>query len=118
MPCLLDNLRLLEAAQGYAMLGLYMQSNRELERMSADTRHWPEVLAVKLAIFGGLRLWDMVEIAALQLKDSANGNPWWLSMAARARREIRAARWRERAGARKAGAATVAFGQKAAAGVL
>ncbi len=87
MSCLLDNLRLLEAAQGYAMLGLYMQANKELEQMSSNTRHWPEVLAVKLAIFGGLKLWEMMEIVALQLKDSARGNPRWIQLAERARGE-------------------------------
>jgi hypothetical protein len=98
MSCLLDNLRLLEAAQGYATLGLYMQSNRELEQMSADTRHWPEVLAVKLAIFDGLNLWEMMEIVAAQLKDSARGNPRWIELAEGAWQETRAARQRERRG--------------------
>lgn len=74
MPCLLDNLRLLEAAQGYAALGLYIQANRELEQMSSDTRHWPEALAVKLAIFDGLKLWEMVEIIAAQLQDYAQSS--------------------------------------------
>ena len=99
MPCLLDNLRLLEAAQGYAALGLYMQSNRELEQMSPETRLWPEVLAIKLAIFDGLNLWEMVEIVALQLKDSARGHPQWISMAERARRQTHAARQRDKSGA-------------------
>jgi hypothetical protein len=102
MQCLLDNLRLLEAAQGYATLGLYMQSNQELEQMSRETRRWPEVLAIKLAIFDGLKLWEMVEIIALQLKDSAKGNPQWIWMAEMARRETRAARIRERAAVRAA----------------
>ena len=107
MPCLLDNLRLLEAAQGYSELGLYMQANQELEQMSAETRHWPEVLAVKLGVFDGLRLWEMVEIVAMQLADSAAGNPRWISMAEIACRETRAARRRESSGgvtgAREAG---------------
>jgi len=71
MPSLLDNLSLLEAAQGYTELGLYMQANRELERMSHETRHWPEVLAVKLDIFAGLRLWEMAEIVVVQLAASS-----------------------------------------------
>ena len=96
MPSLLDNLCLLEAAQGYATLGLYLQSNRELEQMSADTRFWPEVLAVKLAIFDGLKLWEMVEIVAFQLLESAEGNPRWLSMAETARQGTRAALDRDR----------------------
>jgi len=95
MQCLLDNLRLLDAAQGYATLGMYLQSNQELEQMSPDTRLWPEVLAVKLNIFDSLKLWDLVEITAMQLKDSANGNRRWLKMAERACREMRAARVRE-----------------------
>jgi hypothetical protein len=92
MPSLVDNLRSLEAAQGYATLGLFMQANRELEQMSPETRRWPEVLAAKLDIFNGLHLWDMVEIVALQLADSAAGNPRWLSMADTARRQTRLAR--------------------------
>ena len=88
MPSLLDNLRLLEAAQGYAALGLYMQANNELEQMSFETRNWPEVLAVKLAIFDGLKLWEMMEIVALQLCDSARGNPGWLQLAYSARMRI------------------------------
>ena len=95
MSCLLDNLRLLEAAQGYATLGLYMQANQELEHMSHDTRHWPEALAVKLDIFDGLHLWEMVEIVAVQLTASAAGNPRWISKAETARQQTRAARRRE-----------------------
>jgi hypothetical protein len=64
--------------------------------MSSDTRHWPEVLAVKLAIFDGLKLWEMVEIVATQLAESARGNSRWISMAETARRQTRAARQRER----------------------
>jgi hypothetical protein len=107
MPSLLDNLRLLEAAQGYATLGLYTQSNRELEQMSYDTRHWPEVLAVKLAIFNALKLWEMVEIVAMQLRDSARGNPRWLRLAESAWRETSAARRREQGGVREHGASPV-----------
>ena len=95
MQYLLDNLRQLEAAQGYATLGMYLQSNQELEQMNADTRLWPEVLAVKLTIYDGLKLWDLVEITAMQLKDSANGNRQWVRLAERACREMRAARMRE-----------------------
>jgi hypothetical protein len=94
MPSLLDNLRLLEAAQGYSELGLFMQANHELEQMSYETRHWPEVLAVKLTIFWGLKLWEMVEILALQLGACAKGNPRYLTMAATARQHIHAVRQR------------------------
>ncbi len=101
-PRLLDNLRLLEAAQGYAALGLYAQANRELEQMSPQTRYWPEVLAVKLTIFDGLKLWEMVEIVAVQLADSAQGNPLWISMAEIARRDTLAARRQEARSGRSA----------------
>ncbi|HEX4083737.1 MAG TPA: hypothetical protein VHY22_02410 [Chthoniobacteraceae bacterium] len=92
MPSLLDNLRLLESAQGYAILGLPMQANRELEQMSPETRQWPEVLEVKLAVFTGLNLWEMVEIVAWQLADRAAGNPRWITMAEDARRRTLDAR--------------------------
>jgi hypothetical protein len=100
MSRLLDDLRLLEAAQGYATLGLHMRANQELEQMSPGTRHWPEVLAVKLAIFDGLKLWEMVEIVAMQLRDSARGNPQWTRLAEKAWQETRTARQRERRGSR------------------
>ncbi len=112
MPTFLfDNLRLLEAAQGYAALGLYTQSNQELEQMSADTRHWPEVLAVKLAIFNGLAIWEMVEIVAMQLRASAKGDPQWLRMAESARLETRAARRREGLAVRDSGTRPAFAGQ-------
>jgi len=110
MQYLLDNLRLLEAAQGYATLGMYLQSNQELEAMSTDSRLWPEVLAVKLAIFDGLKLWDLVEVTAMQLKDTANGNRRWVTLAERACRQMRAARLRENLFARgKSGAKAASF---------
>jgi hypothetical protein len=109
MPCLLDDLRLLESAQGYATLGLYMQANQELEQMSHDSRYWPESLAVKLAIFDGLKLWEMVEIVAAQLTDRAKGNPRWVSMAESARQQTRAARQLERIGMKQAGSGRVNF---------
>jgi lipopolysaccharide biosynthesis regulator YciM len=88
MPRPLDeNRRLLEAAQGYAAMGLYMRANQELERMSHDSRHWPEALAVKLAIFDGLELWEMVEIVAAQLADRAAGKRRRITMAETVRRE-------------------------------
>jgi len=95
MHSLLDDLRHLEAAQGYSTLGLYMQANQDLEQMTPCTRHCPEVLAVKLAIFEGLNLWEMVDIVAAQLVVSAAGNPQWISMAESAARATRAARRRE-----------------------
>jgi len=103
MPSLLDDLRLLEAAQGYAELGLYMQANRELEQMSRETRFCPEVLVVKLAIFGGLRLWDMVEIIATQLARAEKGDPRWTEVAEMAHRAIRAGRERDELAAARGG---------------
>jgi hypothetical protein len=92
MSCSLENFRRLEAAQGYAVLGLYMEANKELEQMTAETRHWPEALAIKLAIFSGLRVWELAEVVAAQLRDRAQGNPLWLSVAEEARKRMRAAR--------------------------
>jgi hypothetical protein len=110
MQSLLDNLRLLDAAQGYATLGMYMQSNQELEQMTVDSRLWPEVLAIKLTIFDGLKLWDMVELTAMQLRTSANGKRRWLRIAEKACREMRAARMRENLFAReKTGAKAASY---------
>jgi len=61
------------------------------------------VLAVKLDIFDGLELWEMVEIIAVQLTASAAGNPQWVSKAETARRQTLAARRRESFGMMKAG---------------
>lgn len=80
--------RLLEAAQGYATLGLYQLANAELERMDRETRLWPEVLAVKLSIFSALELWEMAEIAAWQLADCARDHAQWAPLASSARAAI------------------------------
>jgi len=98
MQCLIDDLRLLEAAQGYATLGLHLRASQELEQMSRETRLWPEVLSVKLAIFDSLKLWDMVEIIVMQLGESARDNPQWMAMAEMGRRRLHTARQRERTG--------------------
>lgn len=76
-----ESRRLLEAARGYLTLGLYQHANGELERMSRETRLWPEVLAIKLSIFSALELWELVEIAAWQLTDCAGGNANWALLA-------------------------------------
>ena len=70
-----ENRRLLEAARGYVTLGLFQHANGELEQISRDMRFSPEVLAVKLAIFSGLKLWEMAEIIAWQLAERAGENP-------------------------------------------
>lgn len=101
MRPLLDNLRSLETAQGYAELRMFIRSSIELDRMSRETRGWPEVLEVRLANFRGLKAWDLTEMAAEQLAESAGGNPRWLALAAGARIEARIARHRELAAHRR-----------------
>jgi hypothetical protein len=46
MPLVENDLKHLTAAQGYVMLGMWLDANAELEEIDAEVRHVPEVLVV------------------------------------------------------------------------
>ncbi len=81
------DLQHLNAAQGFATLGMYEDANAELEEIDAFCRASPEVLEVRVEIYCGAKKWDMMQVVATKL---AQHNPsearWCVSRAYATRR--------------------------------
>jgi tetratricopeptide (TPR) repeat protein len=63
-----DQLRL-RAAHGYIELGLFEEANAELEEIDPFCRHLPEVLMARLAIYHGLKKWELLAVVAERLAE-------------------------------------------------
>ena len=59
----------LRAAAGYIELRLFEEANVELEGIDPCCRHLPEVLTARLAIYHGLKKWDLLAVVAKRLAD-------------------------------------------------
>jgi predicted Zn-dependent protease len=44
-----------------------LEANEELEQIDADVRHVPEVLAMRLQIYGALKKWELMQTVAARL---------------------------------------------------
>lgn len=79
--------RHITAAQGYVELGMFLDANAELEEIDSDLRAAPEVLAVRLGIYTGLKKWELMQVVA---KSLVNHDPdevqWSISLAYATRR--------------------------------
>jgi tetratricopeptide (TPR) repeat protein len=79
----------LRAALGYVELGLFLEANEELEKIDAFNRAAPEVLALRIEIYRGLKKWElMVEIAKRLNQFQPNEVQWILSYAFATRRAV------------------------------
>jgi tetratricopeptide (TPR) repeat protein len=78
----------LNAAHGYADLGLWLDGNAELEQISPDFRDATEVLAIRLRIYRALEKWDLMQVVARQLAlrdpDNVSATIEWAFAARRA----------------------------------
>ena len=76
-----ENERMLVAAQGYLELGLPLEANNEIENMSAEVRHLPAVLEVRVQIYRALEKWELMQTVAKQLAlhdpDEPQFTIWW-----------------------------------------
>ncbi len=59
----------LRAAHGYIDLGMYIDANEELEKITPDVRHVPEILEARLLIYQGTAKWEAMEAIATALVD-------------------------------------------------
>jgi tetratricopeptide (TPR) repeat protein len=57
----------LRAAHGYVELGMFEEANGELEEIDPFCRHLPEVLLARLAIYHGLKKWELLAVIAKNL---------------------------------------------------
>ena len=67
MPLEPDDQRHLTAAEGFLELGLPLDANEELERITPETRHTTEVLVVRAQIYLKLKKWDLLQVVAKRL---------------------------------------------------
>ena len=95
MPLTADDQRHLTAAEGYAALRMYVDANAELEAISGEVRHVPEVLTVRLEICRRLEKWELMRTVAGRLAAHDPDDVQWaisLAYATRRAQSIEAAR--------------------------
>jgi tetratricopeptide (TPR) repeat protein len=69
MPLESANQRHLQAAHGYIELEMFEEANAELEEIDPFCRHLPEVLLARLAIYHGLKKWELLAVVAKKLAE-------------------------------------------------
>ena len=76
-----------EAASGYVQLGMYLEADAELDEIDPFCRAAPEVLAVRLEIYAGLKKWELMQVVAKRLAEfQPNDIQWTISLAYATRR--------------------------------
>ena len=76
-----------QAAVGYVELGMFQEANDQLENIDAFNRAAPEVLAVRIAVYHGLKKWELMQQIAKRLKEFQPHNvQWTISLAYATRR--------------------------------
>src|SRR4029077_10934378 len=66
-----------QAAVGYVELGMFQDANDQLEKIDPFNRAAPEVLAIRLAIYRGLKKWELMQQTAKRLKQLDPDNVEW-----------------------------------------
>ena len=66
-----------EAASGYVQLGMYLEADVELDEIDPFCRASPEVLAVRLEIYAGLKKWELMQAVAKTLAEHDPQNVQW-----------------------------------------
>jgi tetratricopeptide (TPR) repeat protein len=79
----------LQAATGYAELGMFLEADAELERIEPLSRSVPEVLALRIDIYRGLERWELMAQIAKRLCEFDPGElQWVVSYAFATRRSV------------------------------
>jgi hypothetical protein len=58
------------AAEGFSDLGLYIEANAGIEQIDPFCRCLPEVLITRLAIYHGLKKWELMQVVARKLQST------------------------------------------------
>jgi len=75
------------AAVGYVELGMFQEANDQLENIDPFNRAAPEVLAVRIAVYQGLKKWELMREVAKRLAEfQPNDIQWTVSLAYATRR--------------------------------
>jgi len=75
------------SAVGYVELGMFQEANDQLENIDPFNRAAPEVLAVRIAVYHGLKKWELMQQVAKRLAEfQPNEVQWTISLAYATRR--------------------------------
>jgi tetratricopeptide (TPR) repeat protein len=76
-----------QAAAGYVELGMFLEADTELDKIDPFNRAAPEVLAIRLAIYHGLKKWELMQEIAKRLAEfQPDDIQWTISLAYATRR--------------------------------
>jgi tetratricopeptide (TPR) repeat protein len=67
-----------QAAVGYVELGIFQDANDQLENIDPFNRAAPEVLALRIAIYHGLKKWELMREIAKRLADFQPQDVQWI----------------------------------------
>src|SRR5262245_16735596 len=71
-----------QAAAGYVELGMFLEADTELDKIDPLNRAAPEVLAIRLSIYHGLKKWELMQEIAKRLAEfQPNDIQWTISLA-------------------------------------
>jgi tetratricopeptide (TPR) repeat protein len=78
-----------QAAAGYVELGMFLEADTELDKIDPFNRAAPEILAIRLAIYHGLKKWELMQEIAKRLAEfQPDDIQWTISLAYATRRAI------------------------------
>src|SRR5437867_1564490 len=83
------------AACGYVQLQMFQEANEELEKIDAFLRAAPEILALRIEIYRGLKNWELMAELSQRLMEFHSDDPQWpvsLAYATRRATSIEAAK--------------------------
>jgi len=76
-----------QAASGYVELGMFLEADTELDKIDPFNRAATEVLAIRLAIYHGLKKWELMQEIARRLAEfQPDDLQWTISLAYATRR--------------------------------
>jgi hypothetical protein len=78
MPLEAPDQKHLDVASGYIQLGMFTDAAEELEKIDPLLRAAREVLAVRVAIYHGLKKWDLLQVVAQKLAEYDVQNVDWV----------------------------------------
>jgi len=78
MPLESPDREFFDAACGYVQLGMFVEANEQLENIDAFNRVAPEVLALRVDIYCGLKKWELMREVSGRLYECEPETLQWL----------------------------------------
>src|ERR1700745_630017 len=78
MPLESPDKEFLNIAVGYTQLGMFLETNEQLENIDPFNRVAPEILALRVDIYRGLKKWNLMREMAGRLSEFDPRNLQWV----------------------------------------